>query len=63
MTDAVGAAVSIVKLLTNNRLLGFEELSVTCILQLVCIPVPRALNVTVLSPEIAHVVTLEQSQE
>ena len=55
--------MSIVKLDTVNRLLGLFAVSVTLILQLLCVHVLSTLNVIVLLPDTADVVTLEQSQE
>ena len=62
-TQAVGAAVSIVKAVTDNRLLGLSAASITLIRQLLCVPVESVLNIIVLLPEIAEPLALVQSQE
>jgi hypothetical protein len=59
--DIVGAVVSIVNAVTLRSELGFPAESVTLTVQLLCAPGESALNVTVLFPEVADVVALEQS--
>lgn len=60
---AVGAVVSIVNAVTDNRLLGLNAESVTLMRQLLCNHVESASNVIVLLPEMAELLALEQSHE
>ncbi len=57
-----GAVVSTVNAVTASGVLAFDEPSVTVIVQFECAHWPRELKVIVLSPIVAPVLELEQSQ-